>query len=163
MAKRFFGPSNFKVNVILVPWLQKFLFLFLTSAINSLESANKGLEVQTYYKVLLPSHICEMSFPWILVRKSKVPTKVSFFIWMAALGRILTNDNLQKHWLLAIDWCCIRKRDGETSNHLFLHCSLARELWSRVFSLFGVARVMPNVHLGTAYLAFVENFLLKVC
>ena len=142
---------------------KNFFFLFLTSAVNSLESANKGLEVQTYYKVLQPSHICEMSFPWILVRKSKVHTKVRFFTRTTTLGRILTNDNLRKHWLLAIDWCCICKRDGETSNHLFLHCSLARELWSTVFSLFGVAWVMPNVRLGTAYLAFVENFLLKVC
>ena len=36
------------------------------------------------------------------------------------------------------------KRDGETSNHLLLHCSLARDLWSTLFSLFGVAWVMPS-------------------
>ena len=86
--------------------------------------------------------------------KSKVPTKISFFISMATLGQILTNDNLWKRRLFVIDWCCMCKRDGETSHHLFLHCSpardlflhcsLAKDLWSTLFSLFGVARVMPS-------------------
>ena len=73
---------------------------------------------------------------------------------MATLGQILTNDNLWKRQLFVIDWCCMCKRDGETSDHLFLHCSpardlflhcsLAKDLWSTLFSLFGVARVMPS-------------------
>ena len=50
---------------------------------------------------------------------------------MATFGRILTNDNLWKRQLFVIDWCCMCKRD-------------ARELWSTVFSLFGVAWVMPS-------------------
>ena len=35
------------------------------------------------------------------------------------------------------------KRSGESVDHLFLHCSVAMELWSMVFGMFGVHWVMP--------------------
>ena len=31
-------------------------------------------------------------------------SKINFFVWMAALGRVLTNDNLRKRRLIVIDW-----------------------------------------------------------
>ena len=61
----------------------------------------------------------------------KVPTKVAYFIWTAALEKILTVDNLRKRHLIIIDWCCNCKLAG-----------VARELWNMVFTLFGVHRVM---------------------
>ena len=36
------------------------------------------------------------------------------------------------------------KVDGESVDHLFLHCALARELWTMVFRLFGMHWVMPR-------------------
>ena len=33
------------------------------------------------------------------------PPKVSFFLWTAALGKVLTSDNLRKRWLVVLDWC----------------------------------------------------------
>jgi hypothetical protein len=30
---------------------------------------------------------------------------VSFFLWTAALGKVLTSDNLRKRWLVVLDWC----------------------------------------------------------
>ena len=36
------------------------------------------------------------------------------------------------------------KQEGESVNHLLLHCSMARELWTLVLSLFGVHQVMPK-------------------
>ena len=33
---------------------------------------------------------------------------------------------------------------GETINNLLLHCPIARELWSMVFTLFRVIWVMPK-------------------
>ncbi|GFZ00894.1 hypothetical protein Acr_14g0005290 [Actinidia rufa] len=35
-------------------------------------------------------------------------------------------------------------RDAETVNHLLIHCDVVRELWSLVFSIFGVHWVMPG-------------------
>ena len=35
------------------------------------------------------------------------------------------------------------KEDGESINHLFLHCKVANELWKLVFSMFAIWWVMP--------------------
>jgi hypothetical protein len=104
--------------------------------------SQKIFQVRSYYSVLLnPSRI---SFPWRSVWKAKVPTRVAFFSWTATLGRILTIDNLRKRRVLIIDWCCMCKSDGESVNHLLLHCPLAQDLWNLVFTLFGVSKVMPR-------------------
>ena len=67
----------------------------------------------------------------------------NFLVWTAALGKVLTTDNLRKRRLTLLDWCCMCKANGESIDHLFLHCSIARDLWSLVFSIFGVWWVMP--------------------
>ena len=36
------------------------------------------------------------------------------------------------------------KADGETIDHLFIHCTVARELWDAVLTLFGMHWVMPR-------------------
>jgi hypothetical protein len=63
---------------------------------------------------------------------------VAFFVWLVALGKILTHDNLRKRNVVVIDWCCMCKKSGETIDHLLLHCEVARDLWSYIFTLFGV-------------------------
>ena len=45
--------------------------------------------------------------------------------------------------MVTVDWCCLCKKNGETTDHLFLHCPVAQELWNMVWSLFGVYWVMP--------------------
>ena len=82
------------------------------------------------------------SFPWKSIWKVKVPVKVSFFVWTAALGRILTVDNLRKRGLIVVDWCSMRKRGGESIDYLLLHCDVARALWSVLFSLLDMKWVM---------------------
>jgi len=36
------------------------------------------------------------------------------------------------------------KASGESIDHLFMHCMVARELWSMILQLFGVVWVMPR-------------------
>jgi endonuclease/exonuclease/phosphatase family metal-dependent hydrolase len=103
--------------------------------------ATKGFTVKNFYSCLCPSHFA--SFPWKSIWKVKVPPRIAFFSWTAALGNLLTIDNLRKRHLIIIDWCCLCKQSGESVDHLLLHCSLARELWSMVFGMFGVSWVMP--------------------
>jgi hypothetical protein len=43
-----------------------------------------------------------------------------------------------------VNWCCLCKEDGENIDHLFLHCTVARDLWNSVFTLFGMTWVMPR-------------------
>ena len=127
-----------------------FLDLLYTSSITrgGLDSMHWKLsrsgkfEVKSYYKVL--TQVDHPPFPWKSIWKVRVPTRIAFFTWTAALGKILTIDNLRKRKVLFLDWCCMCKSNGELVNHLLLHCPITRDLWDMVFSLFGVCWVMPR-------------------
>ena len=43
-----------------------------------------------------------------------------------------------------MDWCYMCKCNGESVDHLFLHCPVATDLWAMVLGLFGVNWVMPK-------------------
>ena len=105
-------------------------------------ASSRGFVVSGYYHSLSPSTVT--SFPWKLMWQSKVPPRVAFFSWTAALGKILTIDNLRKRHLVILEWCYMCKRCGESVDHLLLHCPFAFEMWSMVFCLFGICWVMPQ-------------------
>ena len=67
-----------------------------------------GFAIRSYYQVLTKSF--DRSFPWKIVWKSKVPSRVVLFVWTAALENILTIDNLRKRQILILDWCCMWKK-----------------------------------------------------
>ena len=68
-------------------------------------------------------------FPWKGVWKPKIPKHVAFFLWIAAHGWTLTLDNLIRValWLIGVCMCCY---DGESVNHLLLHCPVTHSLWT---------------------------------
>uniref|UniRef100_A0A2N9EHP5 Reverse transcriptase domain-containing protein n=1 Tax=Fagus sylvatica TaxID=28930 RepID=A0A2N9EHP5_FAGSY len=68
----------------------------------------------------------------------------SFFTWTAALGKILTAENLRRRGIVLGSWCCMCKASGESVEHLLLHCPYAKEMWDMVFALFGIQWVMPR-------------------
>ena len=103
---------------------------------------SKTFQVCLFYHVL--SSKAGVLFTWKCIWKPKVPPRVAFFIWTVVLGRILTANNLRRRNIILVDWCCLCKEDGETIDHLFLHCKVARELWNFVFNLFGMSWVMPR-------------------
>lgn len=75
------------------------------------------------------------------------------------LRKFLTMDNLRKHQIVVVDWCCMCMKSVETTNQLHLHfniaravyhgfmyiCDVALELWGMVLCLFGNQRFMPKV------------------
>ena len=67
-------------------------------------------------------------FPWKCIWSSKVPRRVSFFLWIAAWDSILTIDNLVKRNLSLVNWCGLCHYDVETVDHLLLHCKFAHAL-----------------------------------
>jgi hypothetical protein len=101
-----------------------------------------GFTVKSYYKCLNASP--PIQFPWKAIWKAKAPPRVAFFLWTAVWGKILTNDNLRKRRVVLVDWCCLCKKDGESSDHLLLHCSMAKQLWDSILNLFGLNWVMPR-------------------
>lgn len=60
------------------------------------------------------------------------------------IGKFFTIDNLQRCRVVVIDWYCMCKRRGATTNHLLLHCPIASELWNMVFLQFKINWVMPR-------------------
>jgi len=68
---------------------------------------------------------------------------VAFFAWTAVLGKILTLDNLRKKLVIVIDRCYMCKMNGESVDHILLHCEVARALWNTIFSRFSLFWVMP--------------------
>ena len=106
----------------------------------------KGFLVSDYYKILSGSAF--FGFPWKSIWKQKIPSRVAFLVWTAALGKCLTIDNLCKRKVWILDWCYMCKRNGESVDHLFLHCPFASDLWSMVLGLIGVSWVMPHTILG---------------
>jgi hypothetical protein len=104
--------------------------------------SHKGkFDVRSFYKAL----VCKdtVSFPWKSIWRTKVPLKVAFFGWSAAQGKILTLDNLRKRQVTVVNRCCLCKRDGESVDHLLIHCDIAQALWTALFSRFGLSWVMP--------------------
>jgi hypothetical protein len=76
--------------------------------------------------------------------RTQAPLRAAFFAWSAALGKILTVDNLRKRHIIIVDKCCLCKRDGESVDHLLLHCDVVSALWNAIFNRFGMPWVMPR-------------------
>uniref|UniRef100_A0A5B7BN90 Reverse transcriptase zinc-binding domain-containing protein n=1 Tax=Davidia involucrata TaxID=16924 RepID=A0A5B7BN90_DAVIN len=53
-------------------------------------------------------------------------------------------DNLKRRGFVLASRCIMCEKEEETSNHLFLHCDVARVLWNVLFSLGGCQWVMPR-------------------
>jgi hypothetical protein len=105
--------------------------------------SKKGIfEVKSFYTRLITREC--LPFPWKSIWRVKAPARVAFFVWTAALGKILTMDNLRKRNVMVVEWCCLCKKSGESIDHLLLHCEVARDLWVSIYKLFGVVWVMPR-------------------
>ena len=69
-------------------------------------------------------------FPWKGVWKPKVPKQVAFFLWTAAHDRILTLNNLMLRVRPLANQCCMCCCDGESVDHVLLHCLVTQTLWT---------------------------------
>lgn len=99
-----------------------------------------SFEVKSFYSILSDGGNC--SFPWKSIWKVKAHTKLAFFTWKAVKGRILTFYSSRKRNICFVKSCCMCKQDWEELvGHLLIHCPFASDLWSFVFSLFGISWV----------------------
>ena len=105
-------------------------------------SPSTRFQVKSFYKHL--SSTGAGFFPWKNIWKAKVPPRVAFFSWTATSRKILTLDILRRRGLILASWCCMCKANGESIDHLLLHCPYAKELWDMIFGLFEIHWVMPK-------------------
>jgi hypothetical protein len=64
-------------------------------------SKRKNFEVKSYYKV--KANLEPVDGPWKIIWKSKVPLRVTFFVWMAVLGKVIMIDNLRKKNIIVME------------------------------------------------------------
>jgi len=83
-------------------------------------------------------------FLWKSVWCTQAPSRAAFFVWTAALGKILTLNILRKRYVIVINRCCMCKKTGKFVDHILLHCDMASALWSSLFSRFGMSWVMSG-------------------
>ena len=98
---------------------------------------------RSYYEALRDPP--QVDFPWKSIWRSKAPRRASFFIWTAAWNKVWTCDNLRKRGHFLPSWCCMCRCNGESADHLLIHCSAASVLWCWVFRAFGIQWVLPGV------------------
>jgi hypothetical protein len=75
--------------------------------------------VKSFYFILNSS--ISFPFPWKSIWRTKAPPRVAFFVWSAALGRILTLDNLKRRNIVLVNRCGMCKKEEESIDHLLLH------------------------------------------
>ncbi|KAK9266438.1 hypothetical protein L1049_007440 [Liquidambar formosana] len=82
-----------------------------------------------------------------MIWKAIVPLKVKILAWSTAYKRTNTNDWVQRKRpsvCLSPQWCVLCKKEGESVDHLFLHCDISIALWQRLFNLANLSWVRPQ-------------------
>jgi hypothetical protein len=96
--------------------------------------------VSTFYRVLSPPG--SIPFTWKGIWRTKALPRVVFFAWTTVKSKIPTIDNLCRRGMIMVNRCWLCELDGESVDHLLLHCRLANALWNVIFSQFGLCWVM---------------------
>ncbi|KAJ9696951.1 hypothetical protein PVL29_008942 [Vitis rotundifolia] len=104
-------------------------------------SKNGAFSVKSLYSILERGG--SSLFPSKSIWRVRVPPKVAFFAWEASWGKVLTLEQLQRRGYSLANRCFLCLSEAETVDHLLLHCVKTRVLWNLLFSLFGVAWILP--------------------
>lgn len=107
-------------------------------------SADGQLSASSAYELFyMAREICPFSE---LIWHIKAPSWVWFFLWLAAKGRCLTADNLEKRGWLHDDSCHLCQREEESCLHLFLTCDLSRRVWTLMQRWIGIGFAPPTIN-----------------
>lgn len=90
--------------------------------------------VSSFYEAL--NHNGPVSCPADFLWKSKVPSKVAFFMWVLFHGKPPTQDLLQARGITFVNRCSLCLQEDESCDHLFLHCEYSFRVWGRCLQRF---------------------------
>ena len=90
--------------------------------------------------------------------------KINIFWWTTIHGKIITIDNLMKRGFQIPNRCYMCKREEESINHLFLHCSFSSKVWGRILQKLKVNWVFNEDmgHLVTCQGPFTHRLLINL-
>lgn len=86
----------------------------------------------------------EMEGIWATIWKLPLPSKVTFFIWMAVKGHLPTIDLLQHRDMLIPNACYLCLYNAGSIDHIFIHCPYVVEIWEMFLKEIGLSWVFPS-------------------
>ncbi|RVX05721.1 Transposon TX1 uncharacterized 149 kDa protein [Vitis vinifera] len=141
--------SNVLGNSFPLAWNLNFRRNLTDSEIDLLQRLMSSLSSVRFSPSLADSRAWSLS--------SLVPSKVKALAWIVAHGKVNTNDKLQlrrPYKSLCPQWCILCKGNGESIDHLFLHCPVTIGLWNKLFKLAGLVWVPPRSFEDMLVIAF---------
>ncbi|KAM7481607.1 hypothetical protein LguiB_006190 [Lonicera macranthoides] len=84
--------------------------------------------------------------PYNMIWKSGVPPKAEVLAWLSAWTKVNTYDVLQsRNPFLQISqaWCTLCRREGESIDHLLMHCPFAQFMWNNIRRELDLVTVFP--------------------
>jgi hypothetical protein len=80
-------------------------------------------------------------FSRVTLDLTRVMEQESDFGMMCVAGRYASRQQYShcRIILLVVNQCCLCKLNGESVNHLLLHCEVACSLWNAIFRRFGLS------------------------
>lgn len=84
--------------------------------------------------------------PFLHVWLGLVPLRVEAFCWLAIAGKVAVVDNLRMRGMMSDDLVAcfsLCEKDGESINHVFLHCDFATHLWGQFWRSCGLLCCFP--------------------
>lgn len=104
-------------------------------------SSNKFF-VQSMYNLLQPFVFSDSSVGSI--RKSKLPSKSCFLLWLVFSDKVLAHDNMKKRGIQMTSQCSLCQKGTKSVDHLFLHCEVAFKIWGEFFLRFSQLWALPG-------------------
>ena len=77
--------------------------------------------------------------------KGIVPHRIEIFAWIAMMEKLNTREKLAKLNIIQCNenQCALCELEPESSSHLFLQCSVARQIWNWWLKLWNLSWVLP--------------------
>lgn len=112
---------------------------------STFDCGNGKLDSSSIYKLLKArQHHADPTSDFIW--NNATPPRIQFFMWLAAKNRIQCRSNLCRKRIVDSPACEICGHQEESTDHIILHCSFARDFWSKLGLTISDAFSIKEVH-----------------